>query len=353
MIAKEYKVIILLGFITFVIFLSGCKGKRNFNPDTSNIKLDVKIERFDKALFSIDSTHWEQGIANVQKQYPEMMEMFTGPLLRMGSIRNPRNSELLRHKFVYDVYEDSVYRDEIKIYTDEKIHELEAGLSQPFKKIKYYFPKDTLPRLYAIISGFGLKCGTYKNSLAIGLDMFLGENYRAYKAEKFDFPGYVIQTFKKEYIISNVLKSIYESKYDEQEYAGKTLLSNIIYAGKCLYFIDAIAGDMQDTIKIEYTAKQLKWCKENEDLIWKNMIDNKVLFSSDQYKVKDYMTPGPFTAAEGVPQESAPRLGEWVGWQIVKKYMDENPSVTLEQLMKEKDVNMILEKSKYKPKAGK
>jgi hypothetical protein len=38
-----------------------------------------------------------------------------------------------------------------------------------------------------------------------------------------------------------------------------------------------------------------------------------------------------------------------MGWQIVRKYMQENKSVTLEQLFKDMDSQSILEKSGYKP----
>ncbi len=63
-----------------------------------------------------------------------------------------------------------------------------------------------------------------------------------------------------------------------------------------------------------------------------------------------YLTDGPFTAGLGDKNESAPKLGVWIGWQMVRKYMLENPDVTLQQLMADTDAQKILVKSKYKPK---
>ena len=60
-----------------------------------------------------------------------------------------------------------------------------------------------------------------------------------------------------------------------------------------------------------------------------------------------YTADGPFTSA--LSKESAPRIGYWTGWQIIKQYMDHNPEVTVEQLMKETDAQKILTKAKYKP----
>jgi hypothetical protein len=39
---------------------------------------------------------------------------------------------------------------------------------------------------------------------------------------------------------------------------------NIISQGKLMYFVDAMLPDMHDSLKIGYTAAQLKWCQNNE-----------------------------------------------------------------------------------------
>jgi uncharacterized protein YjaZ len=50
-----------------------------------------------------------------------------------------------------------------------------------------------------------------------------------------------------------------------------------------------------------------------------------------------------------IDNESPGRIGQWVGWQIVRSFMENNPKVTVQDLIKmnEKD---IFELSKYKPK---
>lgn len=45
-------------------------------------------------------------------------------------------------------------------------------------------------------------------------------------------------------------------------------------------------------------------------------------------------------------------LGKWIGWQIVRKYMEKILTVTLEKLMNESDAQKILNDSKYKPWKG-
>jgi len=48
-------------------------------------------------------------------------------------------------------------------------------------------------------------------------------------------------------------------------------------------------------------------------------------------------------------KDSPPRLGEWIGLQIIRSYMQKNPEVTLAMMMQETDAQNILTLSGYKP----
>ena len=67
-------------------------------------------------------------------------------------------------------------------------------------------------------------------------------------------------------------------------------------------------------------------------------------------KIQKYLTEAPFTPGIGEKNESAPKLGIYIGWQIVKKYMKKNEDVSLQDLMKNANYQEILTRSKYKPK---
>ena len=68
--------------------------------------------------------------------------------------------------------------------------------------------------------------------------------------------------------------------------------------------------------------------------------------TSDAYK--SLLIVSPF--AKGMPRESPGRIGCFVGYKIVNNYMDKNPSIDIDELMKDIDAQLILKKSKYKPK---
>jgi uncharacterized protein YjaZ len=97
-----------------------------------------------------------------------------------------------------------------------------------------------------------------------------------------------------------------------------------------------------------YTKEQLEWCIKNESNIWAFFIEQKLLYSTVVQQYIKYISDGPTT--NGLPKESPAKIGAWIGWQIVKAYMNNNPAITLEQLLKEKDAQKILNNSNYKPK---
>ena len=56
----------------------------------------------------------------------------------------------------------------------------------------------------------------------------------------------------------------------------------------------------------------------------------------------------PFT--QGFSQELSPgNIGQWIGWQIIKKYVSKNPEMKPEELMRT-DAKKIIDEAKYKPK---
>jgi len=67
---------------------------------------------------------------------------------------------------------------------------------------------------------------------------------------------------------------------------------------------------------------------------------------TDKNILKNYIDEGPKTQELG---EGAPgNIGSFVGWQVVKKYIQKKPVTTLQQLMNT-DSEIIFQEVKYKP----
>jgi hypothetical protein len=222
---------------------------------------------------------------------------------------------------------------------------LEQEFQEVFKRHKYHFPEKNNPKVITMMSGFNQSFVYADSTLAIGLEMFLGEKSVFY--QMLAMPRYKSQFMNKENILPDATRiwMLNEFPYNMEK---SDLLSEMVYMGKIMYLTDAMLPNVYDTLKIQYTEKQLDYCIQNEFNIWSYFAAQKLLYTTDQAEIMKYTAEGPFTAA--FSKESAPRIGYWIGWQIVRQYMKNNPEVTLQDLINETDSQLLLSKSKYKPK---
>jgi len=122
----------------------------------------------------------------------------------------------------------------------------------------------------------------------------------------------------------------------------------MVQKGKMQYFLSKVVPFIPDTTRLGYTAKQLKWCENNEGDIYNFFIKENLLYETSQGRVLRYVTDGP--TSTGMPDQSPGNIGTWVGYRIVESYMKQNPGKTMEQLFNNKDAQKILEQAKYKPR---
>jgi uncharacterized protein YjaZ len=174
--------------------------------------------------------------------------------------------------------------------------------------------------------------------------MYLGSNNKFYKM--LALPRYKTMFMNKENIVPDVTRELLISEFP-YNMEKNDFLSEIIYIGKIMYLADAMLPEVEDSIKIRYSKDQMEYCQRNEFNVWSYFASQKLLYTTDQVEIMKFTSEGPFTSA--LSKESAPRIGYWIGWQIVRHYMKNNPEITVQQLINEKDAQKILAKSKYKP----
>jgi gliding motility-associated lipoprotein GldB len=333
---------IYLFFLSIALIFS-CKS--DHKPDVSKIKVDIKIQRFDRDLYLAKNKNVIQTDQLLQKKYGLFYDDFIHRMVGNPSLNAP--------EVLSSLYKDQAYTDlthEIdSVYPTLKT--VENNLSESFKYIKYYYPKAKIPRFISVLTGFAYQITTGDDYMSIGLDMFLGRNSKFYGAIVQSIPMYQSRRFEPQYIVPRVTEVYAREELFKERDEDQSLLSKMIYNGKILYFMDQVLPETTaDTLKIGYTSQQITWCQQFESNIWGYFLENELLYETDYPKIQVYLTDGPFTPQLGEKRSSAPKLGVWIGWQIVRKYMIENPNVTLQQLMQETDAQKILMGSKYKPK---
>ena len=80
--------------------------------------------------------------------------------------------------------------------------------------------------------------------------------------------------------------------------------------------------------------------------MWNYLIENDLVYSKDAAVAQHLVGISPETK----PFKGSPgRMGAFIGWKIVGSFMENNPDVSLQDMMKMTDSKELLKKSGYKP----
>ena len=136
-------------------------------------------------------------------------------------------------------------------------------------------------------------------------------------------------------------------RFNQTDLKDRTVLADMIAYGKSFYFAKHMLPCTPDSVLIWYTPEEIGGAHQNEDLIWARFVQDKVLSSTNVMDKKNYLGDRPVTTQVG---EKCPgRIGQWVGWQIVKEYMHNHPDTSLPELMQMRDAQSLFKSSNYKP----
>ena len=179
--------------------------------------------------------------------------------------------------------------------------------------------------------------------LLVSLDVYLGKDHPFYA----DYPKYIKENNTKENIIVDAAKAIVSKQI--RFASNRSFISKMIYEGKKMYLLDMYLPRIPNKLKIGYSEEKLQWAIANEENIWKYFIERKFLFSTDTKLNNRFLDNAPFSKFYLEDDAQSPgRIGVWLGWQIVKSFMQNN-DVSLQKLLTI-DSEFLFEKSKYKPK---
>lgn len=331
-------------FFAIYLLVSACSNKDKV--DVSAITIDLNIERFDQDLMKIDPSRINEELPTLIKKYPVFYKDYFEKILGLGDTENFEYVNTLKQILEGNPLQDLQHETD-SIFPD--LEKQKPALLDAFKHIKYYYPAWNVPKIITYISGFQVQTPIGNGYVGIGLDMFLGNNSKFYPALVETIPRYISRRFTPENITPRVVEVITREELFPELNNDKSLLAKMIYNGKLLYFMKAVQPELADSTIIGYSNEQMEWANNYESDSWAYFLEQELLYSTDYMKIQKYLAEAPFTPGLGEKNDSAPKLGLFIGWQIVKKYMENNPDITLQKLMLTKDAQHILKKAKYRP----
>lgn len=340
--------------LLLILILISCNNSNN-KPDVSDIKVDVKIERFDKDFFSMDTNRLTQSLNELNRKYPAFLPLYSeflspiNPMVKQGG-ETYKNAVLIYYRTIKPLYEAVQ-----KKYTN--LNTVESGLEKSFKYVKHYYPSFKTPAVVASVESFNPDnpqqvYGTafYHDTLIISLQMFLGKDFDGYDPNQ--YPDYLRRRFNEEFIVPNSMRAIVNTIYPDTSESA-SLIELMIEKGKQWYLLDKFLPDTPDSLKTGYTGSQMKFIESNEGNIWGEFLKSTPdPYTVDQERMKNYLGEGPFT--QDMPHDlngngTPGNIGQWIGWRIVKKFADNNSQMSVQEVLAT-PARKIFQEAKYKPK---
>ena len=322
--------------------LSSCK-RNHYNNSTSSIKVKIEIKRLEKDLFTLNPDEVIPTVPSLKKKYKGFLNLFS-LVINTGDINEESFGDFLL-RFCSDKQNNDVYGLTIKKYPD--IRPIEEGLQKAFSHYLYYFPGKRVPAVFTCITGFNNSIITGDSVLGISLDRYLGADCEYYP--RLNIYKYISARMTPENIVPDCMFGWGASEWDISalKYPADNVLAEIIHNGKLKYFEKCMLPEASDEIIFGFTADQMTFCRNNESQMWQYLVENNLLFSTDQFNIRKLTGEAPFTTY--FTKESPGRAAIWLGFRIVESYMEKNPGIKMDEMINNTDVQGILEKAKYSP----
>ena len=302
----------------------GCSEEDKREEEISKIPVEVEMERFDQRFAHATADSLPTLKADFSylfpKQFPDSIWV-----QKMNDTIQLELNEAVSAEF-------------------PELEDTKEGLERLYQHIAYYFPDASLPKVVTLTSDVD-----YRNKivwtdeiLLISLDTYLGPENPLYIGVQ----DFIRKNFRKDQIISDVAGAFAETKLESPN--SRTFLNNMIYFGKILYLKDILIPFNSDAQKMGYSSEEIKWAQANEDQIWRYFVEKELLYSTDTQLGPRFLFPAPFSKFYLELDNEAPdRLGQYIGWQIVRQYMERN-EVSVQEMMKT-DAETLFKNSNYKP----
>jgi hypothetical protein len=314
--------------ILLTIFCSSCKNDP-LDVDVSDVNIKTNFVNADSMLFH--SNHSRRVIINRNfKQSFTDLYLFTfekGLKIRTSIDSTYANQMASFYKDQYVIELENEIQGGFKSLSPEK-----KEITNAMKHLRYHFPNMKTPNNIVFFNSlFSYNTIATNSDIGVGLEWYLGsENKLIKKSSIQGLYDYMKTGMDRKYLVRDLM---YQWVYAHvQAPTDAKFAEDMVSWGKLLYFIEASLPEKDESVILRYSPEKFKWAEENEKRIWKYFVEQKLLFKNDELLKLGYFNEAPFT--KGLPKESPDRLGQYIGWKMVRKYMEKNPELPLEKLVK-------------------
>lgn len=333
---RKLKKRIIIGFalITTILislwYLNVFDSNNPLDANTEKVQLKLEINHLKGTDIITDTTLFNQYLSSER----EVLELLANNYKTYNS-KDTSIIQVWKSYFAQDYVNETEkeIRNVFKNYNKES-----SDIFEVFKRLKYHFPKKEYPKKIILTNtNFGGNVYLENGTIIIGTERYIGGNKNVIQNSlpPDAFPQWLKSGFEKKYLVRDILMStlIYNNTIpdDGQDY----LISKIIEWGKICVITEMALRignkDVKPGIVLRWNPDQYNWAEKNEKALWKYLKTNKLLFSSNEKDHAFILNNGPYTI--GFSEKSPDRLGQYLGWKMVRNYIFEE-EIPLSEMVK-------------------
>lgn len=276
-----------------------------------------------------------EGVGIYLEEHPKEYELLSTAFgFLTAQDLDKENFETLKNPYI-----DTLYQEVLELID---AGQLRFDLDRGYQRLATHYPEFEMPKVQTVYSGFGKDIFITDSLLIIGLDYYLGEE-ASFRPNVYE---YLKSRLTPEHLAPQIMQFT-SLKFNKTNQKNRSLLDEMIYYGKALEFSQELLPCVDEHITMGYTPQQMANAYTSEGVIWNYFLDNQLIYSEKPIELTRYIDERP--AVPEIDKICPGRIGQWVGWQIVKAYRAET-GVSFKELMEETDAQKILRLSKYRPR---
>lgn len=232
-----------------------------------------------------------------------------------------------------------IFNQTIKKYDDKKLN---REISELYSNLSNEFSGFNSPKIITLNNGidYQYKIISTDSLVLLSLDCYLGSQ-SLYK----NIPSYISQRMSEEFLMRDLAEKLISNHVIYPK--NRQFISKIIHYGK-IYNLMIANLDFDEIKALNYNEREIVWAKNNEKEVWKFFIENEILFNTSNTLEERFINFGPYSKfGISIDYESAPMIGRWIGYKIVKSYLKSN-NKTIQEILNMNEYELYLN-SNYKP----
>ena len=311
-----------------VLFLTLSCGRNPLDVDPSETKVEISFYNIDSLLMHSDSAELANVHADLKKNITELYEYQVGYCLQIGNVNDSSFiASLLEYK--RDTFIQKLEAELAATFTNTSKYRQE--ITTGFKYLKTHLPKVKTPNSIGFMNSlFASNAFSTQEEIGIGMERYLGaKSPSVQRLPSEPFYSWVKEGMEVKYLERDAMASWIMTHIVED--VDGNLAEKMIRWGKILYLTEAAYPNKEKQIILRYTDEGYQWAIDNEAFLWKYLIDEPLLFKLDETISQNMLSDGPFTP--GLPEKGPDRLGQYLGWRMVKNFM-ESTNTSFEDLLK-------------------